>query len=61
MIADQKSAGRTVVMITHSSAMLTLADDVILLHKGRLLGSGPASERTIQTLVAEYAMGDDRS
>jgi ABC-type bacteriocin/lantibiotic exporter with double-glycine peptidase domain len=60
MIADQKAAGRTVVVITHSPAMLTLADDVILLHKGRLLCSGPAAEKTIQSQVAEYAIGDDR-
>ena len=60
MIADQKAAGRTVVVITHSPAMLTLADDVILLHKGRLLCSGPATEKAIQSQVAEYAMGDHR-
>jgi ABC-type bacteriocin/lantibiotic exporter with double-glycine peptidase domain len=60
MIADQKAAGRTVVVITHSPAMLTLADDVILLHKGRLLCSGPAAEKAIQSQVAEYAIGDNR-
>jgi ABC-type multidrug transport system fused ATPase/permease subunit len=60
MIAEQKAAGRTVVVITHSPAMLTLADDVILLHKGRLLCSGSAAEKTIQSQVAEYAIGEDR-
>lgn len=39
-----QSAGRTAVVVTHRPAVLALADDVIVLHEGRVQAHGPRAE-----------------
>jgi ABC-type bacteriocin/lantibiotic exporter with double-glycine peptidase domain len=38
------AAGRTIVLVTHRIAALTMCDQVVVLHKGRITRSGPATE-----------------
>jgi ABC-type multidrug transport system fused ATPase/permease subunit len=53
MIVDQRDAGRTVVVVTHNPATLALADDVILLSKGRLICSGSMQDAAIRARLIE--------
>lgn len=39
-----QSAGRTAVVVTHRPAVLALADDVLVLHEGRVEAHGPRAE-----------------
>ncbi|MGE5138976.1 MAG: ABC transporter ATP-binding protein [Rudaea sp.] len=57
MIVDQRDAGRTVVVVTHHPATLAIADDVILLDRGRLICSGAAQDPALRERLAE-AMQD---
>ena len=58
MIVDQRNAGRTVVVVTHDPATLAMADDIILLDKGRLVCSGSTRDAASQARLAE-AMQDN--
>ena len=60
MIVDQRDAGRTVVVVTHNPATLTIADDVILLEKGRLICSGSTQDAAVQARLLEV-MPDDKA
>ncbi|MEP7030838.1 MAG: hypothetical protein ABI830_07890, partial [Pseudolabrys sp.] len=44
LVADQRTAGRTIIVVTHHQAMLAIADDIICLDKGGLVYSGPAQD-----------------
>lgn len=49
--ADLRREGRTVVVVSHSlEQMRTFCDDAAWLHKGRLMGAGPANE-----IINQYA------
>jgi ABC-type multidrug transport system fused ATPase/permease subunit len=52
-IIDQRGAGRTVIIITHSPATVAIADDVIVLDKGVLVCSGSMADPTIEAQVAQ--------
>jgi ABC-type bacteriocin/lantibiotic exporter with double-glycine peptidase domain len=60
MIVDQRDAGRTVIVVTHSPATLAIADDVILLDRGHLACSGTAQDAALQERLAE-AMQDHKT
>ena len=53
MIVDQRTAGRTVVIVTHNPATLAIADDVILLDRGCLICSGSTQDAALQARLAE--------
>jgi len=57
MIVEQRAAGRTVVVVTHNPATLAIADDVILLDKGRLICSGSTQDAALQAQLAEAMQG----
>ena len=49
-----QSAGRTTVVITHRPAVLALADDVLVLHQGRVEAHGPRAV-VLASLPSLYA------
>jgi ATP-binding cassette subfamily B protein len=51
-ISDQRGAGRTVIIITHSPGTVAIADDVIVLDKGVLVCSGSMADPVIEAQVA---------
>ena len=58
LLASLRASGKTIVLSTHDLALAqTLADEVALLSRGRLLGAGPvpALEREIDALYREPA------
>lgn len=52
-IVAQRNAGRTVVVVTHNAATLAIADDVIVLDRGRLICAGPLPEPAVKAAAAE--------
>ena len=52
-IIDQRRAGRTVIIITHSPAIAAIADDVIALEKGVLVCDGSMADPTVEARVAQ--------
>jgi ABC-type bacteriocin/lantibiotic exporter with double-glycine peptidase domain len=56
-IVDQRNAGRTILVVTHSPATLAIADDVIVLDRGGLMCRGSTGDAAIQAWVSEAMRG----
>lgn len=56
-IAEQRAAGRTVIVVTHDAATLAIAEDVVMLDQGRLVCAGPLVEPAVLTPVRQLLQG----
>jgi ABC-type bacteriocin/lantibiotic exporter with double-glycine peptidase domain len=56
-LADQRDAGRSVIVVTHNPSTLAIADDVIVLERGTLTGCGPIGDPAIQVLLSRIMYG----